>query len=62
MAFQLPIPSMEKCCHVLKEITFSLHQFFIYQLHLFNIKQIGPIVNIPIPHFVGKFEAQLSSP
>jgi hypothetical protein len=56
MAFQLPIPSMEKCCHVLKKNAFSLHQFFIYQLHLFSIKQVCPIVKIPIPHFVGNIE------
>jgi len=37
-----------------------LHQLLIYQLHLFNIKKIGPIVKIRVPHFVGKFEAWLS--
>jgi hypothetical protein len=62
MAFQLLIPLVEKCFHVLKKITFSLHQLLLYQLHMFSIKQIGPIVKIPIPHFVGKFEAWLSSP
>jgi hypothetical protein len=50
---------MEKCWHVLQKNTFSLHQLLLYQLHMFTMKQIGPIVKILIPHFVGKFEAWL---